>query len=316
MGGRTEESSRRPFEQALGPAFTYCPNPALVLDDRGRVAAINPAAVQLTGWTPDELVGRRSCRSILPCPAKAGAGSRCELMPRLRSAPGVPLEAAWRGPDGRSGYAELTAAALPDSLIPGGAVFVLLRDTTGEQTRQRRLEELARTDALTGLGNRYRLADASHSLTVAGTVSTTIAMLDVDNMKTINDGLGHHIGDRVLQEIGALLQQHTRQSDIAVRYGGDEFVLLLPQTNLNQAQRLMRRIDRLMRDLGRFLDIPVPVSVSYGLAEVGPGERLEEALVRADKAMYRRKFRRRRQTPSGGAADGAQAQECPETVRR
>lgn len=129
---------------------------------------------------------------------------------------------------------------------------------------------------------------------------STVAMLDVDNMKSINDGLGHHVGDRVLQEIGGLLQRHTRQSDVAIRYGGDEFVLLLPHTTLTQAQRLMRRLEKMMRGLGEFLEMPVNVSVSYGLAEVGEGEPLEDALVRADRAMYTRKRRRRRQpwTPS------------------
>ncbi len=300
------------LEDALGLAFRYGPEALIVLDGSNRIAAFNPAAEKLTGRSGREVLGRPACRCVFRCPQEGGPETFCKLAAALRASPGTAVETLWEGRDGRVRYAELTASALPDEFLPGAAL-VVMRDATRHLKQRRQLEELAHTDALTGLGNRYRLQEARHRLIAAsgggraggGHVAATVAMLDVDNMKQINDGLGHHIGDKVLQEIGGLLQRHTRQSDVAVRYGGDEFVLVLPRTSLTQAQRMMRRLEKLMNGLSRFLDIPLPVSVSYGLAEVEPGEALEEALVRADKAMYRRKIRRR--SRSGARQGGAVA---------
>ncbi len=273
--------------QQLGLAFAHGPAAMVAVDASWRVLAVNPPAEALTGWRASDLAGRDARRSLF--------GGR-ESDAALAISAGRPVEVTCRRPNGETWRGEVTAAFLPLGDAAGPYALLCLRDVSDAarlrdslEEEARRLREQALTDALTGLGNRFRLQQAGEALEP----EATVAMLDVDNMKMINDGCGHQVGDRVLQEIGSLLRRHTRQSDVAVRYGGDEFVLLLPKTTLAQAQRLMRRLEKLMGELGRFLEIPGGVSVSYGLTTLRPAEALEDAIVRADRAMYRRKMRRR-----------------------
>lgn len=278
----------------------------LVIGPGWEVLACNPAAQALTGWTEESLAGRPACQSLFACrqPRTGVPGTWCAQLTRTRQ-DGIPEESICYTQEGVQLSVELRAAPLPLPDRPEGVILLVLRDVTQAREALKRLQEqartmaeAARTDALTGLGNRRRLQEERRRLSAdsrrAGTpTSTTVAMIDVDNMKLINDVWGHPMGDLLLREIGALLQQHTRDSDVAIRYGGDEFVLLLPQTELTQAQRLLRRLSRLMNGLGEFLELPIDVSVSYGLAELPVSGGLEDAIRHADKAMYRQKARRR-----------------------
>lgn len=285
------------LEEYLGRAFQFSPEAMLVLSHRCEILAFNPGAENLTGWLRSEVAGHKFCETLLAKPS------------HLWEVPREEREFACRRADGSELWVEMKAAHLP--LAGGGSgALITLRDATAVRDLRDRLEgqntrlrEQAQTDALTGLGNRFRLFEEQRRMAgtrasaksgkLAEAVKATIAMLDVDNMKCINDDCGHVAGDKVLQGIGNVLQRYTRQADVAIRYGGDEFVLLLPQTTLREAQKLMRRLINLTSKLGTFLELPMDVSVSYGLAEMDPEDSLEEALVRADRAMYRRKLRRR-----------------------
>lgn len=328
-------AGEKAFEPGL--AFIHNPDALLLTDFAGRLLALNPQAVRLTGWRPAEAVGRPWCL-LVGCPLGgdlpgrpaggsvpsgwAGPASRpdddapacrtqgCPLLART-AATATGVEVPCRRPGGETWTAEVDASLLPTA---GGRhlVLIVLRDVTARCEERRLLEERASTDALTGLGNRFRLS--TYSPTVErGTalVPATVAVLDVDNMKTINDSCGHEVGDRVLRAIGELLRRNTRHSDLAVRYGGDEFVLLLPHTTLDQAKRLMRRLEALTASLQAFLELPLPVGLSYGLARVSPGQPLQKALVRADRQMYRRKLLRER-----GDRDGGRAAVSPRTGAR
>lgn len=290
---------------ALGPVFRQSPEPMLVIGPGWEVLACNPAAQALTGWTEEGMVGRRACQSLFACrqPRADAPGTWCAQL--AGPADGVPQESVCYTQKGDRLSVELRAAPLPLPGGPAGMTLLVFRDVTRArealqrmQEQARTMAEAARTDALTGLGNRYRLQEERRRLSTekrrtGSDTAAIVAMLDIDNMKLINDAWGHPTGDRLLREIGALLQQHTRSSDVAIRYGGDEFVLLLPQTELVQGQRLLRRLSRLMSGLGEFLELPVAISVSYGLAEMPPGGTLEDAIREADEAMYRNKARRR-----------------------
>ncbi len=310
-----------------GLAFVHNPEALVLTDPAGRVLALNPQAVRLTGWTVAAAYGRPlclllGCRDAGEAEGRRSTGRlslRTEAGPQTHPAADAPAchrqacslvrqtpagpEFRCLRPSGETWTAELDASLLP---AQGGRLLLLvvLRDVTARCEERRLLEERACTDALTGLGNRFRLG-ASTPAVERGTalVPATVAILDVDNMKSINDSCGHEVGDRVLRAIGELLRRNTRHSDLAVRYGGDEFVLLLPHTTLNQAKRLMRRLETLTASLQAFLELPLPVGLSYGLARVSPGQPLERALVRADRQMYRRKLRRARGGPAAGGGE-------------
>jgi diguanylate cyclase (GGDEF)-like protein len=144
----------------------------------------------------------------------------------------------------------------------------------------------ARTDELTGLGN-LRLLEERLQVETArrqryGT-PLTLVVVDVDRLKTINDTHGHLVGSAVLRGLGQALRAEIRETDVAFRYGGDEFVVLLPHTGLPDAgvfaERLLGRI-RSLRPGG------VPVTVSIGLATSGQEGSVQAQLARADAAAY------------------------------
>jgi two-component system cell cycle response regulator len=156
-----------------------------------------------------------------------------------------------------------------------------------------RLSELAMTDALTGLANRRAVLDRlSHEFARAQRYRKFIAciMVDIDHFKRINDVHGHPVGDRVIANVAAALRKTIRVTDLAGRYGGEEFVIVVIETGLEGAIRLG---ERLRRQVARgFLDAPeLPsVTISVGVATTELSVESPEALVaRADQALYRAK---------------------------
>ncbi|MFA6231827.1 MAG: diguanylate cyclase [Rhodanobacter sp.] len=165
-----------------------------------------------------------------------------------------------------------------------------------EQTRDlraanRRLDELAATDGLTGAYNRRRfleLAAQQHAQASEGAIC--IALFDLDRFKQINDTYGHLAGDAVIRTTIEVVRQHTRQHDLVGRYGGEEFVVCLPETNLQQAMETAERIRAaLARTSVLHEGKTISVTVSIGVAALRTGESLEQWLSRADGAMYEAK---------------------------
>jgi diguanylate cyclase (GGDEF)-like protein len=148
-------------------------------------------------------------------------------------------------------------------------------------------QELATTDPLTGVANR-RVFDARLNSEFAHARrygrSMSVMMLDVDNFKQRNDRYGHDEGDSTLKRLAILLARGVREADLVVRYGGEEFVLLLPETDERQALMMSNRILAMVRghEWGR-----EQVTVSGGIADLQPSVvRPHEMVTRADKALY------------------------------
>jgi diguanylate cyclase (GGDEF)-like protein len=152
------------------------------------------------------------------------------------------------------------------------------------------VQRLAMTDALTGLYNRRKL-DETLELELErvrryGRSLSTI-MIDLDNLKYINDAYGHQAGDEILKRVADVIQSQVRRIDIPVRYGGDEFLILLPEATLKEATILAERIAARCQDLaiGDYF-----ASFSLGVVEWGPGiSSTEDLLYEADQALYEAK---------------------------
>lgn len=161
--------------------------------------------------------------------------------------------------------------------------------TVGLKLRQ--VKDQAVTDPLTGLRNRAYLEKQFEPLfqkQVARSAELAAVMLDVDNFKTYNDTLGHQAGDALLRSLGALLRGSIRPTDVGVRYGGDEFLLLLPGANAEQAAMIAGRIIKTFGQNISRLGQRVPVSMSAGVASLQrDGCESGHALVKqADAALY------------------------------
>jgi diguanylate cyclase len=155
---------------------------------------------------------------------------------------------------------------------------------------ERGLLKMATTDTLTGIGNRRlfeEIFQAHQSLGDRYDVTLFLLLFDIDNFKSINDTFGHNVGDFVLKELAELVSKSIRKSDIFVRWGGEEFAILLrysdPMTVMKIADQIRKRIDK-----NSFENI-VHVTCSFGLTSIQPNEILEDVFERADKALYRAK---------------------------
>ncbi len=155
--------------------------------------------------------------------------------------------------------------------------------------------EMAITDALTGLYNRrYLETHLSHMIdhyVNRGKVLSVLAV-DVDFFKAINDTHGHDAGDKVLQELAGRLREHTRSIDLCCRIGGEEFIVVLPNTDPSTAEKIGERLRRAVASKSFSIGTPslVPVTISAGIAALGGMEdSLEKLLKRADGALYRAK---------------------------
>jgi diguanylate cyclase (GGDEF)-like protein len=156
-----------------------------------------------------------------------------------------------------------------------------------------RLHSAATTDGLTGLFNRRAIEErleAEISRSVLHQVRTTIALVDLDRFKLINDTLGHAAGDRYLVHIGELLRQHVRTLDVAGRIGGDEFLVILPMTSVEEARIFAGRFRAGQEQFNASHPEFGQATVSIGLAESPrDGETVSALLAAADAALYRAK---------------------------
>ena len=168
----------------------------------------------------------------------------------------------------------------------------VIADSYGEL---RKFERHATTDALTGLGNRHSMEE-SFPREIARCEKddepVSLVMIDVDNFKDFNDKFGHIAGDRALAAVSRILRKQFRPRDVLVRYGGDEFAVLLPQVGEETAMTIADRVRMAVSgNTGDGSDslITIPVRLSMGVAEKHPSSTLDNLIRAADAALYRAK---------------------------
>lgn len=204
----------------------------------------------------------------------------------------VPLRREWlRELDDISAAVEAFGAAL--SRISEHATE-LEREVTERQAAQARLVELATTDGLTGLKNRrYFMETASQEFERARRYQTPLSllMLDADHFKSVNDHYGHHIGDEVLKALARNGRRQLREMDLFARLGGEEFAILLPQTDLNAARTVAERVRQsIAAQPVAAEENTVYFTISIGIAQLEASTiNLDDLLRQADAALYHAK---------------------------
>lgn len=175
------------------------------------------------------------------------------------------------------------------------------RQAVAQQSQElEQAQEEARVDALTGLPNRRAFDERinrSHSLFVHGEPPYVIALLDIDHFKICNDEYGHATGDEVLKLVAGILRQSLRGADHVARFGGEEFVILLPRSTGHKAKSVVDWHRKLIEQESLPLDGQnLSVTVSVSVSEVRPGDTISSVLARADEALYAAKTAGRNQT--------------------
>ncbi len=259
-------------------------------DPLGRVTSWNPAAEQFYGWSAAEAIGKPL--QNLP-PGKQAESD--ELRRRVMGGEYIlEMELQRQHRDGRLVQISTTLTPLKTEQGQITGYLAMASDITQRKVAEKQVEFLAYHDALTGLPNRLLLQDRfSQAMAQADRTQTQVALLflDLDNFKTINDSLGHAVGDLFLKEIATRLRDTLRESDAICRQGGDEFLMVLGHQKCAEASAqllntLLTRISAPFMVEGHELTS----SASIGIA-VYPedGQDFETLLQKSDTAMYQAK---------------------------
>lgn len=189
--------------------------------------------------------------------------------------------------------------------VVASTLTMALRNYFSEQSLSyinRVLSGVSMKDGLTGLYNRlgyHELAIPLYRDTVNRGEKLAILFVDMDRLKHINDAYGHGAGDRAIQCVATAIQRHLPEGAIPVRYGGDEFLLLIPRAGRGDIDRFLEAVEGEIPPLAASLSLPETPGISAGhvLAEVGSGKSLEECVQEADALMYRQKTAKKAQRP-------------------
>ncbi len=155
---------------------------------------------------------------------------------------------------------------------------------------QKQIEERANRDFLTGTLNRHRFTELyEYEVSSARRYKRplSVAMIDLDDFKHINDAYGHKVGDEALIALSALLKAQLRAADLIGRFGGDEFIVAMPETDFSQAQTTFKRIREALAKFNQSGELPCELAVSIGISSSDSG--YEGLMERADEAMYESK---------------------------
>lgn len=171
--------------------------------------------------------------------------------------------------------------------LMSGACVLSMGEVIRDLARSRaEFERLSRTDSLSGLANRRAFNDALDQ----AKCDASLAILDIDHFKSINDRFGHQAGDKVIRDVASVLRAVVGDRGLVARLGGEEFGLILSDGGIAQRLALVERVrNRVACETMRVAGVSLTVTVSAGIAEITPDQRSEMVYARADRALYRAK---------------------------
>lgn len=259
----------------------------LVLDTSGRVTAINHCGCELLGLPQETILGEDWFTRFVP---DTDAEQVTRVFEQLRDGHEEPAEYMENEVMTATGERRVMAFRNAVLYASDGDVEGILSSGT-DITEQRQLEaELqyqASHDPLTEINNRRKGAELLYrEITRAHRYASRLSVLlfDIDFFKTINDQHGHDVGDGVLRELTAIATRRLREADILARWGGEEFLVLLPETTLEGASRVAEDLRQYVAE-SRFSGAP-SLTISVGMAELGEDDTADSLLKRVDNALY------------------------------
>jgi len=282
----------------------------VVSDGDGRVHLVNPEAERLLGWSAAEAVGRpldevfRVIDERGRQPGQGASGCGPEPCPGTCEGTNAWLERA----DGTQMAVEWSAAPVVGQEEVNLGCVLVFRDVTGQRTLQKQLAYQATHDPLTGLLNRSALQEAvtrEAERAERGEHSFSVILLDLDRFKIANDNYGHRVGDRLLAAVADRLRRHLRESDFFGRWGGEEFLCLLPGITGREVEEIAERIRADIMDSPVALEeVAVTITASFGVAAFPEDAGTTEELIRtADTRLFEAKCSGRNRVEAGQSGE-------------
>ncbi|MDC0359557.1 diguanylate cyclase, partial [Acidimicrobiales bacterium] len=283
------ESKKQVAEARFAAGFNSSPIGVALLDSTGRILEVNDALEQLLGRSGLHLSGAAMAEFVAE-PGRAQWTARVLLSdvnsPRRRA------EVHYQPDPERSFWVD-EAVTFITAVDGQRHILLQMTDVTEQRATREELQRLVLHDNLTGLANRTLLEDRLqqfiHRAQRTGSIAA-VMFIDIDQFKTINDTLGHGVGDQLLTELANRLTAITRDEDTIARFGGDEFVMLCE--SLSSQSEIWQIAERIRTKVATPFEVgnrPIPVTVSIGIALCGPDDDAEALLRDSDLAMYQAK---------------------------
>ncbi len=261
----------------------------LVIDRSGNISFVNRAGTEIMGYALSEMLGQRAHDFLHPHEEEQGEALPCPLCKLLKDGnSGLDFhgEDEFVRKDGSHFVTEVNASPMIQERKHVGLVLIF-RDITERKQIEDELNQLSHTDPLTNIFNRRYFMNV---LTMEAErvrrygAPLSLMICDIDHFKRVNDTLGHLVGDRVLQQVVATIEQRIRSTDIFARWGGEEFVLMLPHTMLADAVKKVEELRAAISqtDFGE----AGTVTASFGVTPFRGEDSIDSMISRADNLLY------------------------------
>ncbi len=265
----------------------------MVIDLNKNIEFFNAVASRLTGWTLEEALGVNYKEIFVLSHEQEGLTIEDPIEKAFSTGEIQMLgnHAVLTSKNGAQYYLEDSAAPILDDQGSFAGVVLVFRDITEKKEQRKRIEYISYHDSLTGLYNRRFFEEELRRLDTGRNFPISILMADVDSLKLTNDIFGHAFGDTLLERVSGILRDACRADDIIARWGGDEFVLLLPKTSRKEAENIAQRIKNRVREQ-QIRAIKCSISIGYDTKSTMSKDIIQtldnaEAKMYADKTLGR-----------------------------
>jgi len=285
-----EQYKVRENKEKLYATLTSVGDGVITVDRNGIVDFMNPVAQRLTGWHQEDYHGKpfEDVFEIINEYTRERVESPVQKVFETEEIIELANHTILISKDGLERAIEDTAAPIKDMFGKVIGVVLVFRDFSDKKEKRRRIEYLSYHDQLTGLYNRRFFEEELKRLDIKRNLPLSFVFADVNGLKTINDAFGHQYGDQLIQQVSEVFKMVCRADDIISRTGGDEFILLLPNTEATSVQELGNRIKETIEQK-KIMDINISVAFGWDTKTM-ENQSASNVLKNAEDLMYQKKI--------------------------